>query len=497
MVSPATTQVGYRTSEQADGTEIAGGLSRTELLILIALCATSVAACFFDLGSRSLWNDEFRSALIAVHHGTGLWSAVTADGGSMAVYYLLLHVFVALFGSGQFALRVPSALAGVALTPVMFFLGRRMFGTRTAVIGTAIVVASPALVVWAQQVRGYCLGTLLVAWSALALLRAIERPTRRRWFVYGLLCVLSIYTVVYAGLFLVAQCLPLVFGRKARARMRPVLAVGCVVAVAYMALIALLVRSGSGSVLLVNAPPSTTGGIRIIEELASGVAPELFGTTLVDGVVTVIGVLCWIMASAELVSRIRRGPGEFETLCLGIVLSWLLLPLLIDPVFSIAYRSIFEPSFLVQSVPAGAMVVAFVFVKVLPGHLSHAFAIGLVALLVAALVPTYGVSYEQWSQASRYIATASRSGDCLTVNKLELDSSLGYYFSLEGVGSAAPTLVLPRFTWSDALDPRFGGAVSSGSFTRVASRSTRLWIVLSRVSPWPIPAHQQRGELVL
>ena len=68
--------------------------------------------------------------LIAVHHGTGLWLAVTADGGSMAIYYLLLHVFVALFGSGQFALRVPSALAGVALTPVMFFLGRRMFGGR-------------------------------------------------------------------------------------------------------------------------------------------------------------------------------------------------------------------------------------------------------------------------------------------------------------------------------------------------------------------------------
>ena len=40
----------------------AGGLPRAELLILVALCAVSAAACFFDLGSRSLWNDEFRSA---------------------------------------------------------------------------------------------------------------------------------------------------------------------------------------------------------------------------------------------------------------------------------------------------------------------------------------------------------------------------------------------------------------------------------------------------
>jgi uncharacterized membrane protein len=41
----------------------------------------------------------------------------------MMLYYLLLHGFVALFGGGQLALRVPSALAGAGLTPVVFFLG--------------------------------------------------------------------------------------------------------------------------------------------------------------------------------------------------------------------------------------------------------------------------------------------------------------------------------------------------------------------------------------
>lgn len=483
MVSPATTQVGHKTSEQADGTEIGGGLSRAELLILVALCAASAVACFFDLGARSLWNDEVFSALIALHHGTDLWHAVTIDGGNMVIYRLLLRLCVALFGGGQFALRIPSALAGVALTPVMFFLGRRMFGTRTGVVAAAIVAVSPPLVVWAQQAQGYCLGTLLVASSALALLRAVERPTRRRWFVYGLLAVLSIYTIVWVGLFLVAQWLPVAFGRGARVRLSQMLTVAGGVGVAYVPLVVLAVRNGSGNVLLMNARPSTTEGIHIVQELSSGVAPELFHTTLVVAIVTVIAVLCWITASAELLSRIRRAPGDFETMCLGIALSWLLLPLVVDAIFSIAYRSLFVPAYLVQSVPAGAMVVAFVFVKVLPRLLSHALAIGFVGLLVAALVPTYGVSYEQWTQVSRYVRTASRSGDCLTVNKLELDSNLGYYFSLEGVGSAAPRLVLPSLTWSDALDPTFRGPVSSGSFTTVASSCTRLWIVVSRESP--------------
>ena len=89
---------------------------------MIGLSAASAVANFVDLGSRSLWNDELHSALIALHHGATLWSAVTADG-NMMLYYLLLHGFVALFGGGQLALRVPSALAGAGLTPVVFFLG--------------------------------------------------------------------------------------------------------------------------------------------------------------------------------------------------------------------------------------------------------------------------------------------------------------------------------------------------------------------------------------
>ena len=79
----------------------AGRLSRSELLFVVAVTVASVAANFFDLGSRSLWLDEIHSALLAVHHGTSLWSAITADGGNMLIYYGLLHAFVLVL-HGQF-----------------------------------------------------------------------------------------------------------------------------------------------------------------------------------------------------------------------------------------------------------------------------------------------------------------------------------------------------------------------------------------------------------
>ena len=79
-------------------------------------------------------------------------------------------------------------------------------------IAAAIVAVSPALVVWNQQARGYGFGTLLIALSLLALFRATESPNRLWWTVYGFLVLLSIYTIAYAEMFLVAQWLAIAFG---------------------------------------------------------------------------------------------------------------------------------------------------------------------------------------------------------------------------------------------------------------------------------------------
>ena len=268
MLDLPSARGGEANPDSVDRATITGPLARSELLTVVALTAASATACFVDLRSRSLWNDELHSALITTHHLGGLWSAVSADGGNMMLYYLLLHVVAALFGDGQVALRVLSAAAGTALTPVVYFLGRRMFGPRAAVIGSATIAVSPALVVWDQQARGYELGTLLIALSLLALLRAIERPSRPRWFLWGGLVVLSVYTLVYAPMFLVPQWLALACWPQARRRLRPILSVICVTALTFVPLAVLLLRSPADNVLLTNPGPSTSETLHILESLS-------------------------------------------------------------------------------------------------------------------------------------------------------------------------------------------------------------------------------------
>jgi hypothetical protein len=205
--------------------------------------------------------------------------------------------------------------------------------------------------------------------------------------------------------------------------------------------------------------------------------------TVLARVIAVAGLVCFILAGTELLSRARRGTTDFETVCLGVVLSWLLVPILLDAIFSLAYRSIFNSSFLLQSVPAGALTIAFVVGKLLPKAVSNLTAVALTALLLAALIPTYGVSYEQWAQASRYIARAAQSGDCLTVNKPGLASNLGFYLSSQSTTTDKIQLAMPQVPWSEVLAPSFGGASTNESFTTVASRCQRLWIVISRATP--------------
>jgi 4-amino-4-deoxy-L-arabinose transferase-like glycosyltransferase len=468
------------TAEPGDRRDGHGHLTRAEWLVLLGLCAGSVVVCFFELGTRSLWLDEIGSILGVDHRS--LWSTFTYNGGNMGLYYLVLHVFVSLFGDGQVAVRVPAALAGVALTPVVFALGRRMFGTRVAVIATAGLVVSPALVVWDQQARGYSFGTLLVASSLLALLRALERPTPQRWCVYALIVILSIYSIAYAAIFLVAQVLPILVWPPGRRHVKSIAAVGAVALVAYVPLIVIMLRTGAAGVLSANGPPSVSESSRIFQQLASGSVPDFFAATTVTTVITVIAVVCWVVSAAELISRARASPSGTETVYLGILLSWLLVPVILDAICSLTYRSIYNSSFLLQSVPAGMILVAFVVAKLVPRKLSAPLAVGLGALLVLSLVPTYGVSFEDWGQASHFILTSAQPQDCLTVNKRFVASDLAYYFRLDGGVRTAPQLVLPAMAWGAVLNPSNGVTPSQETFATVASHCRRVWIVLNRVS---------------
>src|SRR6187200_20032 len=136
-----------------------------------------------------------------------------APDGSPPLYYLLLTVWVDLFGVGEAHTHMLSLLFALATIPVAFFAGRSLFGVRAAWVAALLAAINPYLTFYAQETRMYALVVLLATFVAWAFGEAYVRR-RRGWVaVFGVALALLAYTHNW-GLFLavgtVAALAPLV-----------------------------------------------------------------------------------------------------------------------------------------------------------------------------------------------------------------------------------------------------------------------------------------------
>ncbi len=94
------------------------------------------------------------------------------------LYSLLLHLWCGLSGDGEWALRLPSALFGIALVPALAWFAARWLGRETAVPAAWLAAGSPFLIWYSQEARNYSLLMLCatLAGGALVSMRAALAP---------------------------------------------------------------------------------------------------------------------------------------------------------------------------------------------------------------------------------------------------------------------------------------------------------------------------------
>jgi hypothetical protein len=175
----------------------------------------------------SLWIDEGISVGIASHPATEIPGLLRQDG-SPPLYYLLLHAWMAVAGTGEAALRVPSLLFALATVPVALWAGRSLFGARAGWLCTALAAVMPFLTAYAQEVRMYALVALLSVLATAAFLHAFAFRRRGYLPVFGLALGLLLYTHYWAffyALGLLAALAALALG-VARAERKGLLADG-------------------------------------------------------------------------------------------------------------------------------------------------------------------------------------------------------------------------------------------------------------------------------
>ena len=141
---------------------------------LIALTVLAAALRLPTLGSQSLWLDEALTGRLARGSLGDLLHRVATEEANPPLFYLLEWVWTRVAGTSEVALRLPSALFGIALVPVAYAIGRRLGGQRAAVALAALVAVHPLLVYYSQEARGYAAVALACAVGFGCFLDALE-----------------------------------------------------------------------------------------------------------------------------------------------------------------------------------------------------------------------------------------------------------------------------------------------------------------------------------
>jgi len=120
-------------------------------------------------------------------------------------YYLLSRYTQFFFGSSDFALRLPSAVAGIMLVAATYIAGRKHFSPEAAIIAAALVAGSYQAIYYSQEARPNIFIALfgLLAMHYFRAL-ALEGDESRKNYVMFWACAVLLSYFHYAGLVLCA-----------------------------------------------------------------------------------------------------------------------------------------------------------------------------------------------------------------------------------------------------------------------------------------------------
>ncbi|MBN1579186.1 MAG: glycosyltransferase family 39 protein [Anaerolineae bacterium] len=180
---------------------------RHTLFFAIVLCAAAILR-LVNLNFHSLDLDESMSVWLAQRTTGELLSNVLSLGldPHPPGYYLLLKMWMALFGSGEFSVRLLSALFGIAFVALVYLVGKQLFDPWVGLIAAALATLNPLLVWLSQEVRMYMPVATLALASLYCLIRAVDDDLEASpwgwWVGYGVLALVACYCHLFAALLL-------------------------------------------------------------------------------------------------------------------------------------------------------------------------------------------------------------------------------------------------------------------------------------------------------
>jgi mannosyltransferase len=148
---------------------------------LIALIAISAVVRTRAIGG-SFWMDEGLSVGISSHALMDIPGVLRQDG-SPPLYYMLLHVWMDVFGRSETAVHWLSLTAALLTIPAAMWAGWSLWGKRAGYVGAVLCSLVPFLTAYGEEARMYALMALFALLTSACFVHAFVY--RRRGYLVG------------------------------------------------------------------------------------------------------------------------------------------------------------------------------------------------------------------------------------------------------------------------------------------------------------------------
>jgi mannosyltransferase len=458
-------------SSTASAQERAGDLREYQpgpLWMRVLPVAVTFAVMMIGITVPSYWRDE-AATMAAVKRPFGDMIQMLGNVDAVhGAYYIVAWVVVRVFGTGELAMRMPSAIAMVIGAWFVAAIGRRLASPRAGLFAGLLFAVVPDISLYGQDARSYAMVTAMATIASYVFIRALgaRHGRQRRWWILyagsiallGILNIFGLLLLAGHGVTILLRMISAAEGQSRRALLLRWLAAGC-------------------AGLLISSPLIVLGWMQrgqLSWLTAPGYAGLFSVTKLIGPQVMSLAVLAALIAGivVAIVRAPQRRVPEWLKSMPALCLPWLILPPAILLIGS-AITPVYNFRYILFCVPAAVLLGGAGLAAL--GRIAGTAALVIVAILSVnsqVFFRTPGGHGDDIRQADRLIAATAKPGDVVlyTNNNAE---SFGSAYSY-GLGKLDNIELSQRPIPSATLG---GTNVSPQVLRDRLAHASRLWIV--------------------
>jgi 4-amino-4-deoxy-L-arabinose transferase-like glycosyltransferase len=376
----------------------------------------------------------------------------------MALYYVLLRPWVHL-GNSEAIVRLLSVLPGILTIPLMYSLGKRLFGCHTGMLAAALFALNPCAIASSQEARAYSFLVLAVVISTYRFVQLIEEPCYRFAIAYGIVAGFTCYFHYFGVLVPVAHAVSLMAMPRGSRPWKQYL-VAAIIFVLFAIPILWLIQAQDIGHLSWVQPPS------LLEFYHLGVFLAASGGKAVGGVLLALDLVLIGFFLASLKAAWQRGDTDLQRWRPTLMASSFFSPIVIVLAVSIV-RPAFYHRFLIICLPAWVMMTAVGALRIRYRRWRVSAIAGVCILSLVSTVILYTRVTEEWRGVVTYLIGEAHAGD-----RVLYYQSLGA-FAAENYRSWLPGGSAPRPQAIEVSSP-------SADWEQKIDHAPRVWLVLYR-----------------